>query len=109
MYLDPPYYIARAHYYTHTTLDHKGMAELLMKASSRGVHWVLSYNDTPDIHRMYKGVSMLSLPAQYGYIRKGTNQYQYATVRRSELLFAGQPLSANQRQIARALFFRPNP
>lgn len=109
MYLDPPYYISRKDYYEHVNLDHAALPTLLRQASRKDVRWVLSYNDTPDIHRMYKGFSTMTMSIDYGYIRqkripKSNKMYQHATVKRTELLITDQQLSSQQRQHARALF-----
>ena len=50
VYLDPPYYNQGEVLYTAGSLDHSKLAKSL-----RGVkHWVLSYDDTPEIRDLYK-------------------------------------------------------
>lgn len=58
MYLDPPYYSLpdSGSYFTLSAqdIDHAGLAGLLHNASKLGVPWVLSYNDSPQVRRLYK-------------------------------------------------------
>jgi DNA adenine methylase len=59
MYLDPPYWLSanKNRYYgkageLHKNFDHHGLASQLKKIKTP---WVLSYNDTEDVRKMYKG------------------------------------------------------
>ena len=65
-YLDPPYLIESALYGnrgdTHRGFDHTGLCDLMR---ARG-GWVLSYNDCPEIRRMYQGYRILTPTWQYG-------------------------------------------
>ena len=53
MYLDPPYLINQSLYGTkgnlHNDFDHIGLAKLLKNKDN----WILSYNDSPDILKLY--------------------------------------------------------
>lgn len=56
-YFDPPYYLKGsslyAHHYHHE--DHKRLSEVLSKI--KGAYWVLSYDDTPEIKKLYHWVA----------------------------------------------------
>ncbi|MDR1072216.1 MAG: DNA adenine methylase [Treponema sp.] len=66
LYCDPPYLIDQKLYGVrgdkHIDFDHEALSELL-KARGR---WVLSYNDCPEIRRMYHNHSMLKPEWTYG-------------------------------------------
>jgi DNA adenine methylase len=65
-YLDPPYLTGRALYgkkgNTHRHFDHDALREVLMK---RG-NWILSYNDCPEIRRLYAGFRITIPEWKYG-------------------------------------------
>ena len=56
-YLDPPYYLKGsslyAHYYNHD--DHRRISETL--AGMKEVSWILSYDDTPEIRKLYDWIA----------------------------------------------------
>jgi len=66
MYLDPPYLIKNMIYGnkgdTHRGFDHEGLAELVKKRSS----WILSYNDCPEIRKIYSDYTILVPNWKYG-------------------------------------------
>lgn len=66
LYLDPPYLIAGKLYGkngdTHRNFDHLGLSVLL----ARRKRWILSYNDCPEIRRIYKGYLFLNPQWKYG-------------------------------------------
>lgn len=49
-YLDPPYYKAEKHYAGFTSEDHERLHQCISRLKG---HFVLSYNDHPDIRRLY--------------------------------------------------------
>jgi DNA adenine methylase len=52
LYCDPPYIRAPSQYrYGFSPADHERLAEILRQTPH---HWVLSYGDHPEIHRMYR-------------------------------------------------------
>jgi DNA adenine methylase len=65
-YLDPPYLIKNTLYgkngNTHKDFDHEGLATIL---SNRN-HWILSYNDCPEIRELYSGFHILTPNWKYG-------------------------------------------
>jgi DNA adenine methylase len=50
IYLDPPYYERGANLYIAGDIDHAAMAEELQSKDN----WLLSYNDLPEIRKLYK-------------------------------------------------------
>lgn len=66
LYLDPPYLIQSRLYGRkgdlHKGFDHKGLAKLLKK---RG-NWILSYNNSTEIHDLYSGFVILYPDWKYG-------------------------------------------
>jgi DNA adenine methylase len=66
LYLDPPYFIESKLYGvkgdTHKDFDHEGLAKILTKRGD----WILSYNDCPEVRRLYKGFCMVVLHWAYG-------------------------------------------
>lgn len=66
LYLDPPYLIPQALYgengNTHKNFNHKALRETLKNRES----WILSYNNSPEIHRLYKGHTFLYPSWKYG-------------------------------------------
>ena len=83
------------------------MASLLGEASSNGVHWVLSYNDAPDVRDLYRNtsVSTLSLPIDYYYNRPQKDNRR-VKIRKSELLMTNSFLTPARRRLAHAVFDR---
>jgi DNA adenine methylase len=67
LYLDPPYLLENPNLYgtkgdTHKGFDHLGLAEILTKRGG----WILSYNDCPEVRKMYKGFNILTPQWAYG-------------------------------------------
>ena len=66
LYLDPPYLIESKLYGvkgdTHRDFDHEGLATILTKRMG----WILSYNDCPQVRKLYDGFSMVVLHWAYG-------------------------------------------
>jgi DNA adenine methylase len=66
LYLDPPYLIESKLYgvkgNTHRDFDHEGLAEILTKRMG----WILSYNDCPEVRKLYAGFRMVVLHWAYG-------------------------------------------
>ena len=66
LYLDPPYLIDQKLYGNngdlHSGFDHKGLSKLLKKRNN----WILSYNDSEEIHEMYDGYSSYYPEWKYG-------------------------------------------
>lgn len=66
LYLDPPYFIASKLYGTngdaHKDFDHEGLADILTKRTG----WILSYNDCPQVRKLYNGHTMTKLEWAYG-------------------------------------------
>ncbi len=60
IYLDPPYYKkGRELYYDYyTDSDHRNIAELV-RARIKGQRWIVSYDNTQEIRRLYKGCRRL--------------------------------------------------
>lgn len=74
VYLDPPYVLPRRDYYTRSALelDHAALAARLRALEAVGIRWVLSYNDVPEVGRLYRGcATLLRLPVFYTYHRGG--------------------------------------
>ena len=69
MYLDPPYIIdSKLYGYKgdmHTDFDHEELARLLRSKS----RWILSYNDSEEIRRLYDGYEILTPQWVYGMAR----------------------------------------
>lgn len=66
LYLDPPYMIDHTLYgvngNAHKNFDHEGLASILNKREQ----WILSYNDSPEIHELYKEYTFLYPGWKYG-------------------------------------------
>lgn len=66
LYLDPPYMINQKLYGNngdmHDGFDHQGLAEMLQDCKM----WILSYNDSEEIHRLYDGYSFQYPNWKYG-------------------------------------------
>ena len=73
LYLDPPYANEERLYgmqgNMHSGFDHEGLAELLRGRTG----WVLSYNDHPDIRKMYHGFDLVTPYWQYGMSNNKTS------------------------------------
>lgn len=65
VYLDPPYYRKGPQLYTNviTHSDHKKLADYLKKV--RRFKWVVSYDDAPEIRKMYAGMRVRSVDLTY--------------------------------------------
>jgi DNA adenine methylase len=75
MYLDPPYWVTleETDYYqnverTFTEYHHEALASLLYKSKSK---WILSYDNVPEIVRLYKDFPMMRIRANYSPGQKG--------------------------------------
>lgn len=66
LYLDPPYLIESKLYGVkgdlHKNFDHQGLAKILKKRKK----WILSYNNSNEIQKMYEGYQFLSPEWTYG-------------------------------------------
>lgn len=69
MYLDPPYIIESKLYGykgdMHTDFDHEELARILHTKS----RWILSYNDSEEVRRLYDGYEILTPQWVYGMAR----------------------------------------
>lgn len=111
LYLDPPYMYSHEvpDYYTTSTkkFDHIEMASLLRSVHSRGMRWLLSYNDTPVVRSLYRGHTMLSLPIKYTYYnRRHSPPHTHLVTRKAELLVTDQEVTPSHRRHTRALFMQ---
>ena len=75
LYLDPPYLVSSNLYgkkgNMHNQFDHAGLADLLRNRSG----WILSYNDHPDIRKMYEGFDICIPEWVYGMSKnKNSNE-----------------------------------
>lgn len=63
VYLDPPYFHKGDMLYTEkmNNFDHNKMADILNKRT----HWVLSYDDCPEIKQLYKNNRIIDVSARY--------------------------------------------
>lgn len=113
LYLDPPYmfnYWSRDYYTTSTAgFDHASMAALLLQVDAKGAPWILSYNDTPDVRKMYdeRSWTRLTLPIGYSYYNrelKDRTSPLYIVAKKAELLVTNQTLTPQQRKYTRSLF-----
>jgi len=66
LYLDPPYWSATKlygdHGNLHTGFDHLGLRDRLRCREQ----WILSYDDCPEIRKLYQGYRFISLSWKYG-------------------------------------------
>lgn len=66
LYLDPPYLIRNKLYGKkgdlHKNFDHQGLAKILKKRDN----WILSYNDSKEIHELYSDYRILNPDWKYG-------------------------------------------
>jgi DNA adenine methylase len=55
-YIDPPYFAKGSFLYLNSFMerDHTALADLLRQA--RGARWILTYDDVPEIRRLYRGM-----------------------------------------------------
>jgi DNA adenine methylase len=88
LYCDPPYLLGgdRDKLYgiqgsTHAGFDHRGLYDLLSQRSG----WVLSYNDCPEIRKLYKDFEIRSAEWAYGMKNVGKNKMGSS----SEILIIG--------------------
>ena len=84
-YLDPPYLGRRFHnlYGRYSEFNHDALAELLRQRNSP---WLLSYNDCPEVKRLYKGYRMKRLHLRY---RMAHDHYATSYTGQGELLIKG--------------------
>lgn len=63
LYLDPPYYVKGGMLYRPqmNASDHQMLASLL----SARQHWVLSYDDCPEVRKFYSANTITTIPARY--------------------------------------------
>ncbi len=68
VYADPPYYIGKKNLYgdqgdmQFKQKDHEDLAKILKKRK----RWVLSYNNTPEVRKLYRGFRIRKLSWSYG-------------------------------------------
>ena len=68
VYADPPYYIGKKKLYGNQgdmqfdQKDHEDLAKILKNRR----HWVLSYNDVPEVRKLYHGFEIKKLGWSYG-------------------------------------------
>ena len=72
LYLDPPYYVQGAALYQHgfTVADHERLAGLLRSCPHP---WVLSYDDCPEIRRLYDGKIIEEININYSITTEKTS------------------------------------
>lgn len=74
LYLDPPYLIQSKLYGMkgdlHKNFDHAGLADILKERES----WILSYNNSTEIHKMYSGYKILYPDWKYGMSNDKTSR-----------------------------------
>ncbi len=74
LYLDPPYLIDSKLYGRkgdlHVNFDHEGLAELLKKRDN----WILSYNNSKEIHDIYSDFTILYPDWKYGMSNNKTSR-----------------------------------
>lgn len=74
LYLDPPYLIDSKLYGSkgdlHRDFDHRNLAKLLKKRDS----WILSYNNSEEIHEMYSNYAILYPDWKYGMSNNKTSR-----------------------------------
>jgi len=74
LYLDPPYLTKNTLYGkngdAHKNFDHIGLAKILKNREK----WILSYNDSPEIHELYKGYSFHYPNWKYGMSNNKTSK-----------------------------------
>lgn len=77
IYLDPPYFIKGKDLYHHhySIFDHQRISELIPIAL-RNQHWIVSYDDVPQIRELYKDYQRIS----YGLTYSAQSRYQGSEV-----------------------------
>ncbi len=65
VYLDPPYYVkgGQLYYDSYSHSDHAAVAERVTALG--GVQWMVSYDDAPEIHKLYAGANWLRYSIGY--------------------------------------------
>jgi DNA adenine methylase len=73
VYLDPPYFLKGAvcYEYGFSTDDHWRLATVLRSTNH---HWVLSYDDCPEIRQLYSWARIQELPVTYSIGGGGTQK-----------------------------------
>ena len=71
IYLDPPYMLPVSRLYgdrgdTHDGFNHKRLRRLMGKLNDQGVKWVMSYNNCPEVHAMYRDFRRKPTEWKYG-------------------------------------------
>jgi len=108
LFLDPPYYsVAQSRLYgkrgeLHLQFDHQRLAKVLKNCSHQ---WLLTYDDCPEIRRLYRDASIAEWTLQYGM-----NNYKQSNARAGkELFIANYDIrSLHQRQLVLAMERRAN-
>lgn len=88
IYVDPPYTVTeKGNHYSlnYTVEDHQKLADCLINMKGK---WLLSYDDNPLIHELYKGFDQKILTVPYMFKRKDPT----AIRNKDELLIANYPL-----------------
>lgn len=70
LFLDPPYDVEMTHYgLTHAKeqFDHDELSNLINKLNNRNYNWVMTYNDTPYIRKLYKHSKIVNITPMVGY------------------------------------------
>ena len=74
LYLDPPYLIQSKLYGKkgdlHKNFDHVGLAKILKKRNN----WILSYNNSKEIHELYSDYIILYPDWKYGMSRNKSSR-----------------------------------
>lgn len=74
LYLDPPYLNGQALYGhkggTHKGFDHEALADIL----TRRDRWIMSYNDSPEVRKLYAGFDVLTISWVYGMSKDKTSK-----------------------------------
>jgi DNA adenine methylase len=82
LYLDPPYWVAGPQLYRHCFAQAQDHVELAQRLQHAPHPWVLSYDDCPQIRRLYKGWADIgSVPVKYA---------RSASVTKTELLISSK-------------------
>ncbi len=85
LFLDPPYYsVAESRLYgkrgeLHTQFDHERFAQVVQSCPHR---WLITYDDCPEVRRLFRGACMVEWELQYGM-----NNYKQPTARAGKELF----------------------
>jgi DNA adenine methylase len=80
VYLDPPYFQKGAICYEHAFSpdDHRRLATVLRSAPH---HWVLSYDDCPEIYQLYSWARIQEIPVTYSIGKGGTQKTELLITR----------------------------